>query len=159
MFHATKQRLVQFDKGTENISLEHHKWRKNTSLIARHSITSGIEDRISRQWRKVKVKSLPGAKIQKIIISKNTIILHIGTSNTFNETSKALSDKLLFLKAFVEKDLRDYNVYSSNLTLRADNAKASLTVNASTNKDQKCSMTSLIIVLLVMLDRVAECYI
>ena len=33
------------------------------------------------------------------------------------------------LKAFVQKDLPGCNVWISNLTLRTDNAKASLTVN------------------------------
>ena len=67
-FNATKQQLVKSDKGTKNISLKneiHHKWSKNTTLIVGDSIVSGIEEnRISRQWRKVKVKSFPGATIE-----------------------------------------------------------------------------------------------
>ena len=141
MFNATKQHLVQSDKGPKNISLEnqnHHKWSKNTTLIAGDSIKSGIEERrISRQWRKVKVKSFPGAitddiydyiKPQLRKCSKN-IILNIGTNNTVNEISRTVLDKLLSLKAFVEKTLPDCNVCISNLTLRTDNAKASITVN------------------------------
>ena len=46
-----------------------------------------------------------------------------------NETSRIALDKLLSLKAFVEKALPDCNACISNLTLRTDNAKASLTVN------------------------------
>ena len=38
-------------------------------------------------------------------------------------------DKLLSLKAFVKKTLPDCNVCISNLNLRTDNAKASITVN------------------------------
>ena len=57
------------------------------------------------------------------------IILHIGTNNTVNDTSRIVLDKILSLKAFVEKALPDCNVCISNFTLRTDNAKASLTVN------------------------------
>ena len=57
------------------------------------------------------------------------IILHIWTNNTVNDTSRIVLDKLLSLKAFVEKALPDCNICISNLTLRANNAKASLTVN------------------------------
>ena len=59
---------MQSDKGTYNISLEnetHDKLSKNTTLNASDSIVSGIEEnRISRQWRKVKVKSFAGATIE-----------------------------------------------------------------------------------------------
>ena len=50
--------------------------------------------------------------------------------STFNEISRIVLDKLLLsLKPFVERALPDCNVCISNLTLRTDNAKASLTVN------------------------------
>ena len=70
MFNATKQKLVQLDKGTKNISLKnkmHYNWSKNTTLIVGDFIVSGVEDyRISRQWRKVKVKSFFGATIDEM---------------------------------------------------------------------------------------------
>ena len=141
MFNATKQHLAQSDKSPKNISLEnqnHHKWSKNTTLIAGNSIISGIEEeRISRQWRKGKVKSFPGAITDDMYdyiepqlrkCSKN-IILNIGTNNTVNEISMTVLDKLLSWKAFVKKTLPDCNVCISKLALRTDNAKASLTVN------------------------------
>ena len=53
VFNATKQQLLQSDKGTKKISLKnesHHKWSKNTTLIAGDSIISGIEkNRIFRR--------------------------------------------------------------------------------------------------------------
>ena len=131
-FNATKQQLVKSVKGTKNISLEkeiHHKWSKSTTLIVGDFIASGIEEnRISRQWRKVKVKSFPGATIEDMYdyikpplkkCPKN-IILHIGRNNTVNYTSRIVLD--ISLKAFVEKVLPDCNVRISNLTLRTDNA-------------------------------------
>ena len=129
VFNATKQQLVQSDKGTKNISLEnetHHKWSKSTTLIVGESIVSGIEENTkSRQWRKVKVKSFPGTTIEGMydyirpLLKKcpKNIILHIGTNDTVNETSKIVLDKLLSLKAFVKKALPDCNFYISNLTL------------------------------------------
>ena len=83
------------------------------------------------------MKSFPGATIEdmydyiKPLLKKcpKNIILHIGTNNTVHDTSRIVLDKILSLKAFVEKALPDCNVCISNLTLRTDNAKASLTVN------------------------------
>ena len=86
---------------------------------------------------KVKVKSFPGATIEdmydyiKPLLRKypKNIILNIRINNTVRDTSRIVLDEILSLKAFVEKALPDCNVYISNLTLRTDNAKASLTVN------------------------------
>ena len=114
VFSATKQQLVQSDKGTKNVSLEnetHHKWSKNIRPIVGDFIGSGIEEnKTSRQWRKVKVKSFPGATIEdmheciKPPLKKcpKNIILHIGTNNTVNEASKIVLDEVLSLKACLE---------------------------------------------------------
>ena len=82
------------------------------------------------------MKSFPGAiiehmydYIQPLLKKCSKIILHIGTNNTVNETSRIALDKLLSLKKFVEKALPDCNICISNLTLRKDNVKASLRVN------------------------------
>ena len=57
------------------------------------------------------------------------IIQHIGTNSTVHDTSRIVLDKILSSKAFVEKAFLDCKVCISNLTLRTDNVKASLTVN------------------------------
>ena len=78
VFNATKQQLAQSDKGTKKISLEnetHHKWSKNITLTVGDSIVFGIEEnRISRQWRKVKVKSFPGATIEDMYDCIKTLL-------------------------------------------------------------------------------------
>ena len=88
-------------------------------LIVGDSIVSGIEEnRISRQWRNVKVKSFPRATVEdmydyiKPLLKKchKNIILHLGTNNTDNDTSRIVLDKILFLKAFVKEALLDCNV-------------------------------------------------
>ena len=80
------------------------------------------------------MKSFLGATIEdmhdyiKSLLKKMSkkIILNIDTNSTVNETSGIVLDKLLSLKAFVEKTLPDC---FSNSTLTTDNTKASLTVN------------------------------
>ena len=106
MFNATKQQLVQSDKATKNISLGNetrHKWSKNTTLSVSNSIVSGTEEnRILRQWRKVKVKSFPHATIEdmydyiKPLLNKcpKNIILHTGTKKPVNETSRIVLDSV-----------------------------------------------------------------
>ena len=94
-------------------------------LIINDSTISGIEEnKILLLWRKVKVKSFPDATIEdmydciKPLLKKcpKNIILHIGTNNTVNETSRIVLDKLLSWNAFVEEALPDCNFYISNLT-------------------------------------------
>ena len=106
------------------------------------------------------MKFFPGATIEDMYdyikpplkkCPKN-IILHIGTNNTVNETSRIVLDKLLSLKAFVEKALPDCNFCISYLTLRTDNTKASLTANKVNQHYQRCNLTSFIIVILLVLD-------
>ena len=69
-FNTTKQQLVKLFKGFKNVSLEneiHHKRSKNHTLIVGDLIVSCIEgNRISRQWRKVKVKSFPVATTENM---------------------------------------------------------------------------------------------
>ena len=106
------------------------------------------------------MKFFPGATIEdmydylKPLLKKcpKSIILHIGTKNTVNDTSRIVLDKILSLKAFIEKALPDCNVFIPNLSLRTDNAKGSLKLITSTNIYQHCRLRSLIIVTLVMLD-------
>ena len=56
-------------------------------------------------------------------------ILRKTRSPLIKMTSRIVLGKLLSLKTFVEKALPDCNVCISNLTLKTDIAKASLTVN------------------------------
>ena len=98
---------------------------------------SGIDKRrISKRDRKIKVKNFPGATIDDIygyikpLLKKcpDNIILHVGTNNTVNKSSKVVLGKLLDLKKFIEKTLRESNVVISNLITRNDNGKAFLAV-------------------------------
>ena len=59
----------------------------------------------------------------------DNIILHVGTNNTVNESSKVVLGKFLDLKKFIENTLPESNVIISDLITRADNGKTSLTVS------------------------------
>ena len=98
---------------------------------------SGInEHRLSYRGRKVKVRSFPGATTKdmhdyiKPLLKKapDNIILHIGTNDTVNYTSRAVLDNILSLKTFIEKSLPNSQVSISNIINRTDNGKATLTV-------------------------------
>ena len=99
----------------------------------------GIERRISKRDRKVKVKNFPGATIDdmddyiKPLLKNVLIIYHGGTNNTVNERSRMVLDKLLNLQKFINNTLPESNVVIFSLITRTDNGKASLTV-IKTNK-------------------------
>ena len=114
------------------------KWRKNTALIVGDSMISGIDQQgLSVKGRIVKVRSFPGATINDMydyirpLLKKapNNVILHVGTNDTPNNTSRAILDNLLSLKSFIEKTLPQLKVCISNIVQRTDNGKATLTVN------------------------------
>ena len=77
---------------------------KDINLIVDDSMLPGIDKRrISKRDRKVKIKNFPGATIDdmydyvKPLLKKcpDNIILHVGTNNTVNESSKEVLGKLL----------------------------------------------------------------
>ena len=80
------------------------KWSKDIDLIVDDSMLPGIDKRrISKRDRKVKIKNFPGATVDdmydyvKPMLKKcpDNIILHVGTNNTVNESSKEVLGKLL----------------------------------------------------------------
>ena len=95
-------------------------------------ITGVDETMISRKGRVVKVRSFSGATIEdmydylKPILKKcpDNIILHVGTNNAAREPAKTVSDKILSLKSFIEKTLRNCKISISNLIKRTDNEAA-----------------------------------
>ena len=61
--------------------------------------------------------------------SPDNVILHVGTNDVPNSTSRTILDNMLSLKSFTEKTLSQSKVCISNLVKRTDNGKATLTVN------------------------------
>ena len=114
------------------------KWHKNTALIVGDSMISGIDQqRLSIKGRIVKVRSFPGATMNdmydyiKPLLKKapDNVILHVGTNDAPNSTSRAILDNMLSLKSFIENILPQSKACISNVVKRTDNGKATLTVN------------------------------
>ena len=63
------------------------------------------------------------------------VILHVGTNNCVNESSRIVLDKILNLKTFIQNSLPQSKVIISNVINRTDEAslKASLTVENLNN--------------------------
>ena len=102
------------------------------------SMISGIDQqRLSVRGRIIKIRSFTGATINdmhgyiKPLLKKSpdNVILHVGTNDVPNSTSRTILDNMLSLKSFTEKTLSQSKVCISNLVKRTDNGKATLTVN------------------------------
>ena len=102
------------------------------------SMISGIDQqRLSVRGRIIKIRSFTGATINdmhgyiKPLLKKSpdNVILHVGTNDAPNSTSRTILDNMLSLKSFTEKTLSQSKVCISNLVKRTDNGKATLTVN------------------------------
>ena len=111
-------------------------WKRGTTLIVGDSMLAGIEQKRISGNRKVKVRIFPGATTHdmcdylKPLLKKNpdNIVLHIGTKNSVNETSRDIVNGILSLKNFSEKLRPKCKIIVSNIIYRSDNGKASLTV-------------------------------
>ena len=97
---------------------------------------SGInEKRLSKKYP-VNVRPFPGASANDMhqylepLLQKcpDTVILHVGTNNCVNESSRVVLDKILNLKSFIQKSLPQYKVIIPNVINRIEDDKASLTV-------------------------------
>ena len=81
-------------------------WKKGATLIVGDSMFAGIEEKRISGNRSVKVRIFPGATTHdmsdylKPLLKKNpnNIILHAGTNNSVNKTSKNILIEILSLK-------------------------------------------------------------
>ena len=114
-----------------------HLWSKNTILIAGTSMIDGInEKRISTNFKSIKVRCFSGATIDDMyfnLISWSrekpaALVLHVGASNSSNETSFQIYDKLLSLVHFVKENSPNCDVVLSSSINRLDDGKADLTI-------------------------------
>ena len=102
---------------------------------------SGIDKkRLSKKYL-VKVRRFPGASVDDMyhyvrpLLQKypDTIILHVGTHNCVNESSRVVLDKILNLKTFIQNSPPQCKVIISNVINRTDDSLASLTVENLNN--------------------------
>ena len=113
-------------------------WKRGTNLIVRGSMLAGIEQKRISGNKNVKVRIFPGATTHdmydylKTIANLDNIILHIGTNNSMNETSREILNGILSLKNFIEKFRPKCKVIVSNIIYRSFE-KVSLTVKNINN--------------------------
>ena len=112
------------------------KWPKGTVAIVGDSIMSGIrEELLKTDKHNVKVRFFRGGTIEdmedniKPVLKREPdyIILHVGTNNATNSTTRDILDKLLQLKSKIINARKSCKVIISQPTLRSDNGKAALT--------------------------------
>ena len=94
------------------------------------------EKRFSTNFKSVKVRCFSGATIDdmqfNLILSlrkkQAALVLHIGTSNSPNETSYQIYNKLLNLLHFIKENNPNCHVLLSSPIDRLDDGKAALTI-------------------------------
>ena len=127
-----------------------HPFPKGTCLIVGDSMLAGIdENRLQTGKHKVKVRYLPGARTDHIydymkpLLRKlpNYIILHIGTNDALNNTSREILDKILKLKTYIQKELMKCKITISTPMSRHDHGKAALTISHLSKKFKDLSIS------------------
>ena len=130
--------------------LSDHPFPKDTCLIVGDSILAGIdENRLSTGKHKVKVRYFPGARTDdmydymKPLLRKlpDYIILHIGTNDVVNNTSREILDKILKLKTYIQKKLPRCQTTISTPVKRHFHGKASLTISHLRKKFKDLSIS------------------
>ena len=122
------------DDSTE--TSERGKWRKGTILIAADSMLWGVDEKRLSKKNIVKVRPFSGARVTdmndylKPLLKKHPskIILHVGTNDAADRSSRAILDDLLKLKHNIKSALPQSKVIISCPINRNDNGKASLTI-------------------------------
>ena len=112
-------------------------WPKGTICILGDSMISGVREKLLSKQKVVKVRSYPGATIEDMrhnaipILKRkpSTIILHVGTNDTNNCTSREIIDKLLSLKKFITDRIKDCKVIISEIITRLDDGITTLKVS------------------------------
>jgi len=132
--HFIKSRKNNADENS--VKETTHKWKKGTVLIIGDSMISGLDEKRLSAQGMIKVRTFPGSKVEdlmdyvKPLFKKDPskILIHVGTNNSTNETSREIIDKLLILKNHIKLSLPKCTVLMSNIIDRFDNAKAAITI-------------------------------
>ena len=113
----------------------------NICVLMGDSILNDVIERNLSNDLSVKVRKFPGATVDDLrhhalpIIRKQPkyLIIHAATNDAVKFTSRAILNKLLQLKSFVQEKLPGAEIIVSTPTLRSDNGKAALTITQLTN--------------------------
>ena len=113
-------------------------------------MVAGIdENRLTTGKHKVKVRYFAGPRTgdmydyMKPLLRKlpDYIILHIGTNDAVNNTSREILDKILKLKTYIQKKLPKCQITISTPIKRNDHGKASLTISHLCKKFKDLSIS------------------
>ena len=115
--------------------------KKKSVLVVGDSLLNGIKESKLSKDRRVRVQPIAGAKIKDIsnnldeLIHNDlkTIILHVGTNNTVEDTPEDIYNDLISLKTKIEDKIPNCQLLISCLIRRSDNVKASKTAEKVNN--------------------------
>ena len=108
-----------------------------TCVIFGDSMVNGIDKkRLCKKHGNVKVFHFSGARIEDTnqyitpIVKKQPgyLILHVGTNDATNNTSKKIVDDLIILKSNISKQLPSCKIVLSKPIIRHDDGKGNLTI-------------------------------
>ena len=106
-----------------------HKWPNHTILIAGSSMVQNLDERrLGNSKYKVKVRHFSGATIQDMYFhlapllrkSPEILILHIGSNNCVNDSSRKVLYDLMCLKSHIERISPDIKIIISQPIVRYD---------------------------------------
>ena len=115
-----------------------HQWPRGTVAIIGDSMVSGLkEELLSNKKHQVKVRCCRGATVEdmfdyvKPILKRkpDSVVLHVGTNNARDMTSRNILDKLLQLKTAVLDSDENCKVILCQPMTRVDNDKAGFTIS------------------------------
>ena len=114
-----------------------HQWPKRTVAIIDDSMVSGLKEELSNKKHQVKVRCCRGATVEdmfdyvKPILKRKPdyVVLHVGTNNAEDMTSRNILGKLLQLKTAVLDSDKNCKVILSQPMTRVDDGKAGFTIS------------------------------
>ena len=118
--------------------------------IVGDSMLAGIDkNRLTTGKHKVNVRYFPGARTDdtydymKPLLRKLPayIILHIGTNDAFDNTSREILGKILKLETYIQKELPKCKIAISTPIKRHDHGKASLSISHLSKKFKSLSIS------------------
>ena len=100
-----------------------------------------MEEKLCGKGRNVKVRHFPGSPVDDMnhqivpVLRKKPshLIIHVGTNDASQSTSREILNKLLNLKSIAKDINPDCDVWLSTRTMRTDRRKEALTVSHLTN--------------------------
>ena len=130
--------------------LPDHPFPRGTCLIFGDSMLAGIDENwLETGKHNFKVRYFPGARTDDMYDNMKPphrklpdyIILHIGTNDALDNTSREILDKVLKMKTYIQKELPKCKITISTPIKRHDHGKASLSISHLSMKFKDLSIS------------------